>query len=201
MTKSNLWVADPRQVTLDSGHPWPSPFGQTASVQIRSCRICLCLSKEKSPKEKTPRSRRRLPALLAGIGARLTRRALNNAPRARSKVSRIPRFRLRCSAAATGPENPIAWRCAFFQPRMAHPSPVRLWASARRGADRDVCACPAATGCRVGAARDPKPRRRGSLCAIRGVLSLVSFFARAKKETRPRCGEPQLIRRRRRLDM
>jgi hypothetical protein len=24
------------------------------------------------------------------------------------------------------------------------------------------------------------------------VLSLVSFFARAKKETRPRCGEPQL---------
>jgi hypothetical protein len=25
------------------------------------------------------------------------------------------------------------------------------------------------------------------------VLSLVSFFARAKKETRPRCGEPQLV--------
>ena len=24
------------------------------------------------------------------------------------------------------------------------------------------------------------------------MLSLVSFFARAKKETRPRCGEPQL---------
>src|SRR3989344_5905018 len=37
----------------------------------------LCLSKEKSPKEMTPRSRRRLPALLAGIGARLTRRAPN----------------------------------------------------------------------------------------------------------------------------
>ena len=51
MTKSNLWVADPRQVTLS------------------------CLSKEKSPKEMTPRSRRLLPALLAGIGARLTRRA------------------------------------------------------------------------------------------------------------------------------
>ena len=30
--------------------------------------------------------------------------------------------------------------------------------------------------------------------ALRGVLSLVSFFARAKKETRPRCGEPQLPR-------
>jgi len=79
----------------------------------------------------------------------------------------------------------------IFHPRMAHPSPARLWASARRGADRDVCACPAATGCRVGAARDPKPRSAGKY-AIRGVLSLVSFFARAKKETRPRCGEPQL---------
>jgi len=88
----------------------------------------------------------------------------------------------------------------IFHPRMAHPSPARLWASARRGADRDVCACPAATGCRVGAARDPKPRRRGSLCAIRGVLSLVSFFARAKKETRLRCGEPQLTRGRRPLN-
>jgi len=28
--------------------------------------------------------------------------------------------------------------------------------------------------------------------ALRGVLSLVPFFARAKKGTRPRCGEPQL---------
>ena len=58
---SYLWVADPRQVTF------------------------LCLSKEKSPKEKTPRSRRLPLALLAGIGARLTRRALNNAPRAQTR--------------------------------------------------------------------------------------------------------------------
>ena len=50
---SYLWVADPQQVTF------------------------LCLSKEKLPKEMTPRSLRRLPALLAGIGARLTRRAQN----------------------------------------------------------------------------------------------------------------------------
>jgi hypothetical protein len=33
-------------VALDSGHPWPSPCGQTASVQIRSRRICLCLPKD-----------------------------------------------------------------------------------------------------------------------------------------------------------
>ena len=63
-----LWVADPRQVTF------------------------LCLSKEKSPKEMTPRSRRPLPALLGKIGARLTRRALNNAPRAQTRGSLLPIF-------------------------------------------------------------------------------------------------------------
>ena len=80
----------------------------------------------KKPKESTPRSRRLPPPLLAGIGARLTRRvhapgvrrsaahpfggrevhrtSLNTPPhpRARSGVWRILRFRLRCSAAATG---------------------------------------------------------------------------------------------------
>jgi hypothetical protein len=98
--KTYWWVADPRQVTLDSGHPWPSPFGLPSAVQIRSHRICLCLSKDnfagskigralrarraratdgagqKSPKEKTPRSRRHLLSLLGKIGARLIRRAL-----------------------------------------------------------------------------------------------------------------------------
>ena len=87
-----LWVADPRQVPLDSDHPWSSPSGQASPVQIRSDRICLCLSKDnfagskigrvprahrvrardgadqKSPKQKTPRSGRLPPALLAGIG-------------------------------------------------------------------------------------------------------------------------------------
>src|SRR3989338_1063465 len=43
---SYLWVADPRQVTF------------------------LCLSKEKSPKETTPRSARPLPPFLAPPGAR-----------------------------------------------------------------------------------------------------------------------------------
>jgi len=134
-----------------------------------------------------------------------------------------------------------------FHTRMAHPSPVRLWACAPKGSRTGMCA----TG-----PRDRKSRRasagtqsRGGegKCAIRGVLSLVSLarairgagpagalcapnfapgkivFARAKtnstgsnlssrrlpegrgpgkaraKETRPRCGEPQLLRRRKRL--
>ncbi len=63
-----LWVADPRQVAF------------------------LCLPKEKRPKERAPRSRRRLPALLGKIGARLTRRALNNAPRAQTRGSLLPIF-------------------------------------------------------------------------------------------------------------
>jgi len=62
----------------------------------------LLLGQKKWAKEKAARSHRPLPPLLAGIGARLTRRALYNTPRARSKVSQILRFRLRCSAAATG---------------------------------------------------------------------------------------------------
>ena len=63
-----LWVADPRQVAF------------------------LCLPKEKRPKERAPRSRRHLPALLGKIGARLTRRALNNAPWAQTRGSLLPIF-------------------------------------------------------------------------------------------------------------
>ena len=76
-----LWVADPRQVTF------------------------LCLSKEKSPKEKTPRSRRLPPALLGKIGARLTRRAHTTRLGLQQKA-RCSRFSLRCSAAATGTRKP-----------------------------------------------------------------------------------------------
>jgi hypothetical protein len=78
--KSYLWVADPRQVTF------------------------LCLSKEKSPKERTPRSRRPLPALLAEGGARLTAHpcAAGACTLPARTLSGLFRLRLRCSAAATG---------------------------------------------------------------------------------------------------
>src|SRR3990172_12723115 len=49
--KGYLWVADPRHVSF------------------------FCTAKRKSPKKRPPRSRRPPPALLARIGARLTRRA------------------------------------------------------------------------------------------------------------------------------
>src|SRR3990167_6147235 len=64
--KSYLWVADPRQV----------PF--------------LCSCKEKEPKESTPRSRRILLALLAGIGARLNSPGAKYAPRAQTRGSLLP---------------------------------------------------------------------------------------------------------------
>src|SRR3990172_11168534 len=79
--KGYLWVADPRQVSF------------------------FCAAKRKSPKKRPPRSRRPLPALLARIGARLTRRARKCsparcarsscrifAPRARKRGERHPRF-------------------------------------------------------------------------------------------------------------
>ena len=50
----------------------------------------LLFGQKKATKEKAARSRRLLPALLAGIGARLTRRALNNAPRAQTRGSLLP---------------------------------------------------------------------------------------------------------------
>ena len=84
-----LWVADPRQVTF------------------------LCLSKEKSPKEKTPRSRRLPPALLGKIGARLTRRAHTTRLGLEQKT-RFPRFSLRCLAAATELEQHLALPDIYF---------------------------------------------------------------------------------------
>ena len=68
--KTYLWVADPRQVAF------------------------LCLPKEKRPKERAPRSRRIPLALLAGIGARLTRRARKCMARRASAASRATFSRL-----------------------------------------------------------------------------------------------------------
>ena len=184
MTKNNLWVAGPRQV------------------------VFLCLSKEKSPKEKTPRSRRLPLALLAKIGARLTRRA-HTTRRGLKHEARFSRFWLRCSAAATGASKTLP-TCSvgavgksgfFLKPRMAHPSTARLWASAPKGSRTGRCATGPRGRMPRGDSAGTQSRGGEDKGAIRGVLSLVSFFARAKKETRPRCGEPQLIRRRRRLDM
>ncbi len=68
------------------------------------------------------------------------------------------------------------------------------------GLSRASCLSPRRVFCarRVEARADSGEKHRG-YSRHPGVLSLVSFFARAKKETRPRCGEPQSIRRRRRL--
>ena len=154
---------------------------------------------QKSPKEMTPRSRRRLPALLAGIGARLTRRA-HTTRLGLKHEARFFRFRRRCSAAARGASKTlppcsvgaVAKSGFFLKPRMAHPSPVRLWASAPQGSRTGRCATGPRGRMPRWASAGTQSRGGKDKGAIRGVLSLVSFFARAKKETRPRCGEPPL---------
>ena len=150
----NLWVADPRQVAF------------------------LCLPKEKRPKERAPRSARPLPPFLAPPGARQLAGRKIRASGSNAGSLKSSRWGCGTRRALRGPENLNAWRCAFFQPRMAHPSPARLWASARRGADTGMSApAPPRQDVASGQRRDPKPRRRGGFCTIRGVLSLVSFFA------------------------
>ncbi len=220
--KSYLWVTDPRESNvacaartierLIAGGSAPAPW-MTFS----------CLSKRKSPKRKTPgrfaahTSRGSLRASLRP-GARLTRRALNNAPRARSGVSRRLPAWLGARLAPTGilkthPHNipPQNGTVGFSGPRSARrvPQPHREQLSepvfepaARKCMARRARAASRATFSRPASWRAPGGARNvGSSRALRGVLSLVSFFARAKKETRPRCGEPHLIRRRRRLDL
>ena len=122
-------------------------------------------------KERAPRSRRHLPALLGKIGARLTRRA--HAPGARRSAARpfggmevhrtsmntpsYPRAQTRGSlppifpamlgdgygdlktpSARSRQRGSSAW--GFLKPRMAHPSPARLWASAPKGAQTGMSA-------------------------------------------------------------
>jgi hypothetical protein len=79
-----------------------------------------------------------------------------------------------------------------FPPLMAHPSTDKLWASARRGADREVCASPTARRISRWDARDPKLPRAGSV-RHRGALSFGYFsFARAKKSNLPWVSHPQI---------
>jgi len=203
-----LWVADPRKSNVAcaartiqkkiAGGSAPAPWVPFS-----------CLSKRKSPKRMTPgrfaaqTSRGSLRASLRP-GARLTRWALNNAPRARSGVSRRLPAWLGARLAPTGilknhPHNmpPQNGTVGFSGPRSARrvPQPHREYSSEPVSEPEARILRPASWRALGGA------RNGGRGRALRGVLSLVSFFARAKKETRPRCGEPHLIRGRRPLDL
>ncbi len=132
-----LWVADPRQVTF------------------------LCLSKEKSPKERTPRVAHRAhtarsPALLAKPGARLTRRARKTRLGLDQKARDYPRLRCGARFATRGPENqtvagfcsPPVWRARASQPAS--------------GYSRAPCLSPSRVVCgwRVGARAEAGEKRR-----------------------------------------
>jgi len=76
---------------------------------------------------------------------------------------------------------------------MANPSTARLWASARRGADRDVCAYPAATGCRVGVGAGPKAAERRRVRHPGGLFFRPFLLAEQKKWTQGAGAEPPAI--------
>jgi len=100
-----LWVADPRQVTLDSDHPWPSPFGQLSAVQIRSHRICLCPDKDNFAGSKIERASARPQGPRQGRrGPKVTKR---NPPRSlrRANFARSP---ARLAAVERSPNSPGA---------------------------------------------------------------------------------------------
>jgi hypothetical protein len=151
----------------------------------------LCLSKEESPEERTPRSARLLPPFLAPPGAhQLAGRTLRASG---SNTGSLNYSRWGCGTrrALRGFENPNPWRWVFFIPvwrTRAPPGFGRAPAGAQTG-----MSAPAPPRQDVASGqRGPQSRGGEDQGAIRGVLSLVSFFARAKKETRPRCGEPPL---------
>jgi hypothetical protein len=172
-----LWVADPRQVTF------------------------LCLSKEKSPKERTARVAHRaytarFPALLTKPGARRTRQPHPTRLGLDQKAREYPRLRCGARFATRGPKNqtaagfcsPPVWRARASQPES--------------GYSRASCSSPRRVVCarRVGARADSGEKRRGP-SRHPGALSLGYFSLREQRKVpRPRCENRNYTRGRRPLD-
>ena len=162
---------------------------------------------QKRPKERAPRSRRHLPALLGKIGARLTRRAhapgarrsaarpfggmevhrtsMNTPPypRAQTRGSLLPIFPamlgdgygdLKTPSARSRQRGSSAW--GFLKPRMAHPSPARLWACAPKGSRTGMCATGPRDRKSRWASAGTQSRGGEEKCAIRAAFSFVHFF-------------------------
>jgi hypothetical protein len=153
-----------------------------------------CLSKRKEPKRRTPgrfaaHTYVRCPDRTQGApawrarsaaGSHRTSRllrltlaaALNNAPRARSGVSRILPALFGARLAPTGWER----SSRTFTPRCFQ-SPWRARASASLG--------PAPRGARGSGDRRARARSAGGCCAIRGAFLLVAFLWASKKSDLP----------------
>ena len=152
---SYLWVADPRQVAF------------------------LCLPKEKRPKERAPRSCRHLPALLGKIGARLTRRALSNAPRAQTRGSLLPIFPAMLGGGYGDPKTPRSR--GFFSTPYGAPEHRQALGGRPQGRAQGSARLAHEAGSLVGPARDPKPRSAGEV-RHSGVLSLGDFSLHEQRE-------------------
>jgi hypothetical protein len=123
-----LWVADSRQVTLVSDHPWSSPFGQPSAIQIRSRRICLCPDKDNFAGSKIGRASARPQGPRHGWrGPKVTKR---NPPRSLRRAH-YARYPARLAAAGRSPNSPGAEQRASGSIRSLATTPGLARCSAR----------------------------------------------------------------------
>jgi hypothetical protein len=128
-------------------------------------------------------------------GASLTRRAQNNAPRARSKVSRTLPASLGARLAPTGigATHLEPSRGGVFKTPYGAPEPRKALGERPQGRRQGCLRLPRRDRMsRRGSAGPKAAEARESLRHPGRAFFWFLFFARAKKETRPRCGEPQL---------
>jgi len=180
MLKSYLWVADPRQVTF------------------------LCLSKEKSPKEKTPRSARRLrrfPPFLAPPGARQLAGRIQRASGSNTGSLKSSRWGCGTRRALRGSEKTCCSippsgmaRVGVFKTPYGAPEPRKALGKRPEGvAHRDVRDWPTRQDASLGQRRDPKLRRRGSVRRPGGLFFRGFLLAEQKKATQGAGVEPPAI--------
>jgi hypothetical protein len=149
-----------------SAHPCASPFGQPVNRLCKSAILPIC------------------PRAAFASGGAPTRRPCRGGARTRSLARPFgPALRLHASLGLTkGVFKKPVWHARASPAFARQPEGPRAGGPRVARRDRDVAS----------RNRTAKARSAASCRAIRGVLSLVSFFTRAKKETRPRCGEPQV---------
>jgi hypothetical protein len=197
-----LRVADPRnQYCVRSAHDERLIAGGSAPAPWVTF---LCTDKEKSPKEIRPGAAD-FPLRFSPKSALApTRRALNNAPRAQTRGSLFPILAAMLGGGYGDLSNHLRpVREGVFNTPYGAPEHRKALGMRPEGVvHRDVRDRSTRQEVSLDLRRAPKPRSAGQ-CAIRGRVSLVTFFARAKKVTLGAGREHPAFtqRRRRRLDI
>ncbi len=161
----------------------------------------LCSCKEKLPRESTPGAADCFLRFSQAIGACPNSPAVNNTARALTRGTRMPRWPTAMLGGGYGDLKKAtclfrvaASECWFFKTPYGAPEPRKaLGARPEWGADRDVCACPAATGIVASGQRGTQSRGGEGVFAPSGACFFwFLFFARAKKRNLPWVSHPQV---------